>query len=265
MKKISSNELKQIQLSILKNVHLFCEKNNIKYTLAYGTLLGAVRHKGFIPWDNDIDIAMLRCDYDRFIKTYRDENYKLYALSSDSECDIPYAKVYDPRTVLGEHSALKTIGINIDIFPIDNLYDSYNLSIKKYKEFNFLKIKKMFKGRLPAPTTAWWKIIILYIGKIFLAGVKVRNISERISRKAQINKNNNSKYVGLLVGNSVSLNNVMERKIYNDRILIKFEDSMFWGLRKYDEYLTITYGDYMKLPPKKQRIAPHFSEEVYWK
>lgn len=264
MKPISSEELKQIQLQILKNVHEFCEKQDIKYTLAYGTLLGSIRHKGFIPWDNDIDIAMLREDYERFIVQYSDVIYKVYELRTDNKCDIPYAKVYDTRTIHKEHASLNTIGVNIDIFPMDNLYDDYNYSIKKYKKFNLLKYIRLFKGRRSAPTTRLLKKILLYMGKLIFLGIDSRKICKINSYKAQFNSNNNTKYVGLLVGNSTSLNNVMERDIYRDRILVKFEDSKFWAINKYHEYLTKTYGDYMTPPPIEDRSFIHYSENIYW-
>lgn len=126
MRLISFEEHKKIQLSILRDIDVFCQKNQIKYFLAFGTLLGAIRHKGFIPWDDDIDIAMPRPDYNKFILSFNGmvDNLKVLAPEIDLDYYAPYANVYDTRTVLEEKgtSHLKfEIGVKIDVFPIDGV------------------------------------------------------------------------------------------------------------------------------------------------
>lgn len=264
---ISNNELKLIQLDILKHVHSFCVDNNIRYTMAYGTLLGAVRHKGYIPWDNDIDIAMLRKDFERFIAEYKDETFVLYELRTDSDCDISYAKVYDNRTMLVEHLDSKNIGVNIDVFPIDDLYDDYNKSIKEFNSFRWYKIQKMIKGRKPSHLTTWWKRMIYWIGKKVMVGISLRGVCEIISQKAMKKRDEDSEYVSLLTGISLDYkSNIMHRNVYDSIELMKFEDTYFYGLKHFDEYLTICYGcDYMQLPPEEKRLEPHLLDDVYWK
>lgn len=267
MKKITNSELKQIQLEILKNVHSFCTKHNIRYTIAYGTLLGAVRHQGFIPWDNDIDIAMLRKDYERFVAEYKDDIYVLYELRTDPECEIPYAKVYDSRTMLIEHSNSKCIGVNIDIFPIDDLYDDYMRSVKEFNSFRCYKIQRMLIGREPSSSTTWWKSVAYRVGKYLLIGKTLRSVGVKISTLAKRQRTDNSEYLSLLTGNSLNYrNNIMHRRVFNSFHLMKFENHLFYGLNNYNEYLTICYGDdYMQLPPEEQRITPHLFDNVYWK
>ena len=266
MKKISDYELKQIQLNILKHVHTFCEEHGIRYTLAYGTLLGAVRHQGFIPWDNDIDIAMLRKDYEKFVTVYKNNWYNLYELRVDSECDIPYAKVYYNQTILFERSHLKDVGVNIDIFPIDNMYDNYKRSCSFYKSFNVLKICRILKGRKATPTTKLSKKAILWLGKAILIGISSRRLSLMVSKKAQRIQSVNSKYVAMLTGQSVRLNQIWHRTCFESLKLMRFENEYFWGIEKYDEYLSMCYGcDYMQLPPLEKRIVPHIIENAYWK
>lgn len=117
MKEIDVDELKHIQLDMLKDVHAFCVNNNIKYSLAYGTLLGAVRHRGYIPWDDDIDIMMLREDYNRFVHSYDNDIYRIEDLSTDPDYELPYAKVEDVRTVMKEFvNGSSSSGVYIDIF-----------------------------------------------------------------------------------------------------------------------------------------------------
>lgn len=121
------DELKFISYNILKFVADFCEINNIKYYLFAGTLLGAIRHEGFIPWDDDIDIAIPRDDYEKFIIEFdrnNDVNYKVLSIENSNKYYLPYAKVIDNRTLLFEDGKESMpIGVFIDIFPLDSIPD----------------------------------------------------------------------------------------------------------------------------------------------
>ena len=123
MKEIGIEELKRIQIGILKHLDAFCNENNLKYFMCGGTLLGAVRHKGFIPWDDDIDIMMKREDYDKLIELYPkndNSNFKLFSYELDKSFPYPFAKMDDFRTIFEEEiNDSYKIGVNIDIFPID--------------------------------------------------------------------------------------------------------------------------------------------------
>ena len=126
MKKITVEELKKFQLEILGVVADFCEKNNIKYWIDSGTLLGAIRHKGYIPWDDDIDVGMLREDYNKFSKIFNEKNnrYKFVCIENTPDLFVPHGKVCDTTTELYEpdETGHKT-SINIDIFVYDNAPD----------------------------------------------------------------------------------------------------------------------------------------------
>ena len=116
------------QLEILKEIDRICQKHHIEYWLDGGSLLGAVRHGGFIPWDDDIDLLMPRADYDRLTDEFNDAapaGLRLHCLASDNSYAAVYAKIEDTSTVLVEKSSTKPIGVNIDIFPIDPLFDSH--------------------------------------------------------------------------------------------------------------------------------------------
>ena len=127
MKEISStSEMREIQLKMMDCIHHFCIKNKIKYSLAFGSLLGAVRHKGFIPWDDDIDIMMLRSDYELFVNTFNcyNSNYKVYDYRKDTQYYYAFAKVCDERTLRIESSKVQGLGVFIDVFPIDYYADT---------------------------------------------------------------------------------------------------------------------------------------------
>ena len=124
MRQISADELKEIQLNLLNNIDHFCKSNGIQYFLAYGTLIGAIRHDGFIPWDDDIDIAMPRPDYDRFIKKFNaySKDYQVEDYSITDNYPTPFAKVIDTRTEM--RMTLynqRSSGVYIDVFPIDGI------------------------------------------------------------------------------------------------------------------------------------------------
>ena len=96
MNELTLDELKGIEFDILKHFDAFCKEHNIRYYLAYGTLLGAIRYKKFIPWDDDVDVLVPREDYERLLKIYKDNaQYKLYAFEKDGKFNCPYAKLCD--------------------------------------------------------------------------------------------------------------------------------------------------------------------------
>ena len=140
MRTINTEELKEYQLRILDKVAAFCEEQGITYWIDSGTLLGAIRHKGYIPWDDDIDLGMLREDYDRFCKTFNQHNdrYKVECVENDPDFYLSHAKVCDNSTVLYEpdENGFKLM-INIDIFVYDNAPDDDEKVKKMYDKRDF--------------------------------------------------------------------------------------------------------------------------------
>ena len=145
MKQINIEEIRKLQISILLYVHEFCKKNNIRYSLSGGTLLGAVRHKGYIPWDDDIDIMMPRPDYERFVNEFnenrKDVEYKVICSYNDSQFFQPFAKVVNTKTFLKEtyKRPVAQMGVYIDVFPIDGLPNDEQ---KREKYWNFIARQK---------------------------------------------------------------------------------------------------------------------------
>ncbi|SHM26136.1 lipopolysaccharide cholinephosphotransferase [Fibrobacter sp. UWR3] len=269
MKPISLEEMKQIQVDILKDVHLFCEKNNIRYTLIYGSLLGAVRHKGYIPWDDDIDIAMLRDDYEKFVASYKSENgfYRVYDCRKDNGYYYPFLKVADTRTVLEENVSMQNIGVNIDIFPCDYLFDTKQECINFIKKLDFLK--KLFRIKLvkPGKKNSFIKRILIRVLKLLCLPISMKNIVDR--EYALVNRltNRNAKFVGFAFSSdlSCSYRSICPREVFEKYEKVPFEKETFEIISSYDEWLTQMFGDYMTPPPAKERTSPHTLNNVYWK
>lgn len=267
MKDIKLEEIKEIQLDILNAVHKFCMDNNIKYTLACGTLLGAIRHKGYIPWDDDIDIYMLREDYIKFVSLYPalyNNNYELISLERHSKWDKTYAKVYDKRTIIYEEMPYAVeIGINIDVFPIDNVPNSPKEWIRYNKKRIILHQCLMAKSLKISSKRNWYKNLIIIISKFFTLFISKRNLAMFINSYAQKYNKIETYYV---FENSLGI--VMKRRfrknIFNELSQIIFENNMYMAFKNYDEYLKNAYGNYMELPPKEKRIS-HHSFKAYWK
>lgn len=258
-------QLQLTQLEMLKEIKRVCEKHNITYFLTDGTLLGAARHKGFIPWDDDLDIAMLRLDYDRFVSeaiSDIDRRYFLQTWRTDSNYALPYAKLLKNGTKCVEAVTEGTgvhDGIFIDIFPIDfcDSADRMKGKIKKYLFWNKVLLMKC-KYKVWNATNARngkWK----YIPFAVLSGFMSKKfIVEKI--ESIINDwNINYAQTGLCYESCGYnfLNWIMNKNYVRDITQIYFEDDLFSAPIDFQKYLTDVYGDYMKLPPVEDRENQH--------
>lgn len=265
MKEIDFKELRNIQMDILQNVHDFCITHGINYSLAYGTLLGAVRHGGYIPWDDDIDIAMLRPDYERFIQEYQDDVYKFVDSRSDKDVHICFGKVEDTRTLVIEKGNTKNLGVTIDVFPIDDLCDTYEESVKYFNSYSWNRLARKVKYREISIVKGWKKKVAVSVLKVLLLPFSVHALALKYIEKAKKHSNGLSLYVGSLCGSNVSESDIMERKIWKNYKQMLFEAKPFMVIKDTDGYLKKAYGDYMKLPPKEQQVPKHDFEAIYWK
>ena len=265
MKEISLEESKEIQIGIMKFIHNFCVKNNIRYSLAYGSAIGAIRHNGFIRWDDDIVIMLLREDYNRFITLFEDADgvYKLRSLENDKNYVLPFAKVEDTRTVMEESSNLGNTGIFVDVFPVDDLFDGKEESIRFVLKLSFLKKCYISKTIRSMKSFSLYKIPVLWLLKIILVFVPVRFLAEKWTMMGKKGKEG-SGYVASLYG-AYKEKEVMERNIFSTFITVPFEKEIFFIVEAYDRYLCHIYGDYMKLPPEDKRHSPHGISKIYWK
>lgn len=265
MKKLSMDEIKRIELEILEKIDAFCKKHDIKYFLAYGTLLGAIRHKGFIPWDDDIDIQMPREDYERFIKLFKDENkYKNLKVVSpyDKISKHTYVKVIDTRTIKIEERVLyaenESLGIDIDIFPIDGQPTELKAFKKWYnKKYRLYRLHNV--SIIDPKTLSWKKRIITPFVKLFGRNKRYLKRAEKLNQGYGFE---NSEFVGSTAGLSNSMRNRYHRSCYEQAIDVLFDGYTFKAPIGYDEILTAMYGDYMK-PPKS--IQSTHVNECYMK
>lgn len=261
MKTINLEELKEIQLNILDYVTSFCIKNDIKYFLSYGTLIGAIRHNGYIPWDDDIDICMPRPDYKKFITLFKEQDsyYKVLEHNINKKYKLPFAKVHDTRTLIDEFLYTETCyGIYIDIFPIDSI--SKKAQIKTNIILNhFLNTKK---AKICLHRSLFNNVKII-IGKIILYPISTNCILNLIDKNATKIKYNSSEYVAN-IAIPYGTCEIMHKDIIETTVLHQFEDKLYMIPKKYSVYLENIYGDYMQLPPLEKRKS-HHSFIAWWK
>ena len=248
MKIIKIDELRELQMDILAAVHDFCQANDIRYSMGFGTMLGAARHKGYIPWDDDIDICMLRNDYEKFIRIFPivlNENYKLECYENDSDFTCAWAKIYDIRTGIRgitPSSPERKDGVNIDIFPYDKVPGSeWGWRVYKPLRKKTLRLLSIIKRRFHLPRFATKVVIVL--SKLF--------------------NQTNSGYVFDVVCAAYTRRPCRE-DIFDELKLMPFENRNFYGFVHYDEYLTNVYGDWQVLPPVEEQVEHHHNI-MWWK
>lgn len=269
MRKIDTEELKKIQLKILREVADFCEKNNIKYWIDCGTLLGAIRHKGYIPWDDDIDVGMLREDYDKFQRIFNKEDgkYTFVSYESDPTFYLPSGKVIDNSTVLYEpdENGVK-LAVNIDIFVYDNAPDDDKEVKKMFDERDRLRNAYMRTSEHINFEKNFLKRI-LRLGRKILYKIRYCGRAQYCKDAIANMIKNSKKYATCKterVGDFMSFSRmVCSRRAFDSFVDVEFEGEKYKAPVGYDEWLRAFYGDYMQLPPVKERVSHHFFVAFY--
>lgn len=262
-KKINLGRCQNLEIEILDYVVSICNQYNLKYSLFYGTLLGAIRHKGFIPWDDDIDICMPDEDYEQFCDIMRycqSDRFKVL-IPNENGYYYEFAKVIDTRTVLYEHNIDHSfeMGVWIDIFPLHGVGKRYGIVRYCMNLLNYARIAAVYSVPPPSPNylkpLIWcgWKIIRLLGYKLFLK--RILSIAARHPYK-------DAEYVTCLIAHDTN-RYCFNKKLFENLMDVEFEGKLYQVFCNYDEFLKTMYGDYMQLPPENQRI--HHEFDVYWK
>ena len=275
MKELTTQEIQHLSLDILEDVHQFCKKNGIKYSLAYGSLIGAIRHKGFIPWDDDVDIFMPRQDYERFCKTYHSDRYKLIC-ESEPDYYLNYGRVYENRQTCIEtrlpFAKHYEGGLWIDVFPMDGADDDHDKFIAKmrrlqrlwYLQLRYRNALGPFSNVFKAPNLKDFCILLTL--KLFCPlRKKLKEVNDILRTEArQYAFGETTRWSDFCCIN-VKDNNYHLVEEFDEVYETDFDGHRFFILKGYDLVLRRRYGDYMQLPPENQRVSRHRHVTFYWK
>lgn len=251
-------KVQQIQYKMLKIVAEICEKNDIIFYLAYGTLLGSVRHRGFIPWDDDLDIMLPRKDYDRLMIALEKElpdEYWVQNYNTDSQYWQPYAKVRDKRTIYKERGQEKMdddkCGVWLDIFPLEYCDASrkWSLDLRKYlvKIISFSLRRREFNFKYSSFSRRY--VPVLIIMELF-SKKSLKRIQERLLRTVKQEK---ARYLVDITAGYALEKTVYPLEWFGENAKLQFGDEYYTVPCKYQEVLTLIYGNYMELPPEDKR------------
>lgn len=273
-KPLTLAELQSVEFETLKVFRDFCNLHSLRYYLCGGTLIGAVRHKGFIPWDDDIDVMMPRPDYEKFIELNKsghlDENRIIDEMSINAGSLSSVLRIYDNRTVLkfAEFRVEKTMGCWIDVFPIDGMSSS------EFGRKIHCRISRFFQDVLTVNDTKLGRkrrsrfifclqfAIVPILPFVYMVGHdRWVRLLDRIAQKYKYEE---SDYVGVVGEGRALEKEAMLKSKMEPPAVVEFWNEKFTAMGNYDEYLTNLYGDYMTPPKEAERESRHLIE-VYWK
>ena len=264
------SDLKENENKILRFFNEYCDSNSIQYFLCNGTLLGAVKYQGFIPWDDDIDVCLLRNDYDKLISSFHDDDeYTLFEFTRNSDFLYPFAKLSLNNTLLIEdgNSNGVNLGVNIDIFPID--FVGSNLQFAKLYTIFCRFFTALLQGskidhecsQKTIEKKSWVSSLILHLGKIIPSGYLIKVIKNNATR---FRNYRGSKYMACLAWPAYKEKEVVVADIYKSSLKEKFEGELYPIPIGFNQYLMNLYGDYHQDPPfDKQKT--HHNNKAYFR
>ena len=258
MEQIGLKEIRQYQLEIMDEIDAYCKKNNLRYFLVGGTLLGAIRHNGFIPWDDDIDIAMPRDDYEKLVQSFSSASGKVSVINNkkDKRYYWPHSKAVHNDTELVESHNKYKIGVFIDIFPLDKVSGTREECIKKTNKVNKYKNILTLKHLKLSRDRSFVKNAVVLCGKA-LNLMSDRCVISKIDKLSQADR-----YVGAaeywcnFLG-AWGVKELVESRCFDSVEEHIFEGRMYSIPSAYDAYLSAIYGDYMTPPPVEKQVSHH--------
>lgn len=255
---LTPDQCRDIQMGILREIDRFCKGNGLRYSLAYGSLIGAVRHKGFIPWDDDIDIMMPRPDYEIFLASFAADGLRVHDLAGDETKRESFLKVVKDGTLMVEKLTGREMwGVNVDVFPIDGApsgsLEEFYRTLESKRE-RFFRILPYYKGMTSGK--ACWFI------KHLCKRVRFPYFHSAIFLKNEINSMlksfpfESSETAGVYFA-AERTRTFTRREVFEEYTSLPFEDGVFSAIAGYDSWLRSVYGDYMQLPPEEKRVSHH--------
>jgi lipopolysaccharide cholinephosphotransferase len=251
---LTINEKRELQLEMLDEIHNVCKNNNIGYSLAYGTLLGAIRHHGFIPWDDDVDIMMSYHDMLKFQQCLHSENIEYIDVNNYKYFEWFFSRIVSTKTYSKPGRFVTEYGVNIDLYPVINIQDG------ETEIDEFLNKAKVLCDKADN-SIQWQKRFIKYLS--IKATPCFRNNIIKL-RNYLIKDADAISSTYFSTGGAFKRHNIFKTDLFKEFITIEFEDRVYNAISCYDTYLTQVYGDYMTPPPEDKRI-PYHGGTYYWK
>lgn len=255
---ISLTDIQEEMLNIMKDVIRFFDEQHINYVVTGGTALGAVRHQGFIPWDDDADIALARDDYEFFVKHYvpGSEAWELLSLEHAANWYYSYARVANTHTMAVTEWAKVNNGIYIDIFPIDALPTSKFGQRVKYGQMKYLDLMRNSTRRLAIRREEpYW-----YLKWLFILLAKIHTTNQWARQQSSLAKHTNAKYHRRSTARSLyvvqginGMREIFPTTTFDHTVFMPFEDTQVKVPADYEKYLTQLYGDWQVIPTGEER------------
>lgn len=252
-KPLSLRERQLEYLRILKELDRYCTENGLRYYLGCGTLIGAVRHKGFIPWDDDLDVFMPRPDYMKFVNEYKSDSFSLHTIYNDKSHPYNFGRLCSGN-VYQVFKKQHLLNFGIDVYVLSGAPSSRKDQVKLMNDafVHLNRVKFLVKLRSALVKRNLWPFKSLEFPLMNRELFKAERVFER-------NAYETSDYIWTFGGGRL----IVKKELYGTPIRLPFEDGSYYAPEHYHEVLVLGYGDYMQLPPEDQR-KPYHGQNFFW-